>query len=36
MGVKEGICAGIGIVGSFLASLFGGWSAALNTLLIFM
>ena len=26
----------IGIVGSFVASLFGGWDSALTTLLIFM
>ena len=30
------MCAGIGIVGGFIASLFGGWDAALITLLIFM
>lgn len=34
--IKEGICAGIGVVGSFVASLFGGWNAALTTLVIFM
>lgn len=34
--MKEGICTGIGVVGSFIASLFGGWDAALITLLIFM
>lgn len=34
--MKEGICAGIGVVGSFIASLFGGWDAALTTLVIFM
>lgn len=34
--MKEGICAGIGVVGSFVASLFGGWDAALTTLVIFM
>lgn len=34
--MKEGLCAGIGIVGGFIASLFGGWDAALITLLIFM
>lgn len=34
--MKEGICAGIGVVGSFVASLFGGWNAALTTLVIFM
>lgn len=34
--MKEGICFGIGVVGSAIASLFGGWDAALVTLLIFM
>lgn len=34
--MKEGICTGIGVVGSIIASLFGGWDAALVTLLIFM
>lgn len=34
--MKEGICTGIGLVGSFIASLFGGWDSALVTLLIFM
>lgn len=27
---------GIGLIGSFLASLFGGWDAALTTLILFM
>lgn len=34
--MKEKICALIGISGSMVASLFGGWDAALATLLIFM
>lgn len=34
--MKEGIFAGIGVVGGFIASLFGGWDAALVTLIIFM
>ena len=34
--MKEGICTGIGVVGSIIASLFGGWDAALVTLMIFM
>lgn len=34
--MKEGICTGIGVVGGFIASLFGGWDAALITLMIFM
>lgn len=34
--MKNAICTGIGIVGSVIASLFGGWTASLTTLLIFM
>lgn len=34
--MKNITCAIFGIVGSFVASVFGGWSAALSTLLIFM
>lgn len=34
--MKETICTGIGFVGSYIASLFGGWDAALITLLIFL
>ena len=34
--MKNGICAGIGMMGSLLASFFGGWTASLSTLLIFM
>ena len=34
--MKEGICMAIGVVGSAIASLFGGWDAALITLIIFM
>ena len=35
--MKENVFTGvIGVVGSFVASLFGGWSAALTTLIIFM
>ena len=30
------ITAAVGVVGSWLASLFGGWDAALQTLLLFM
>ena len=32
----EGFCAIMGVIGGFIASLFGGWDAALITLLIFM
>ena len=34
--MKSYICTTIGIVGSAITSLFGGWDAALTTLLIFM
>lgn len=34
--MKNVICTAIGAVGGFVASLFGGWSASLTTLLIFM
>ena len=36
LNMKEGICTGIGVIGSVIASLFGGWDAALVTLMIFM
>ncbi len=34
--MKEGICTGIGVVGSLIASAFGGWDAALITLVLLM
>lgn len=34
--MKTGICTAVGVVGGFIASLFGGWDAALITLVIFM
>lgn len=34
--MKNAICASMGIVGGLVASLFGGWTASLTTLLIFM
>lgn len=34
--MKNRICAIAGIAGGFLAAAFGGWSAALTTLLLFM
>ena len=34
--MKNILCTVIGLAGSWLASLFGGWDAALATLLIFM
>ena len=33
---KQMICTAVGAVGSFIASIFGGWDTALATLLIFM
>lgn len=34
--MKETICTITGIVGSFITGMFGGWGAAMTTLLIFM
>lgn len=34
--MKEGICTGIGVIGSFIASMFGGWDAGIKTLVLFM
>lgn len=34
--MKNTICTAVGMVASYIASFFGGWSAALTTLLIFM
>lgn len=34
--MKTGICTAVGVVGGFIAALFGGWNAALTTLIIFM
>ncbi len=34
--MKNTICTALGVAGSFVASLFGGWTASLTTLLIFM
>ena len=34
--MKNMLCTVVGLVGSWLASLFGGWGTALSTLLIFM
>ena len=36
MNIKEGICTGIGVIGSIIASAFCGWDTGLITLLIFM
>ena len=34
--MKDAICMVVGVIGSIVSSLFGGWSAALTTLLLFM
>lgn len=34
--MKNAICTSVGILGSCIASLFGGWTASLTTLMIFM
>ena len=34
--VKNGICTMVGVIGSLIASQFGGWDAALSTLILFM
>lgn len=34
--MKNVICTAIGVAGSCIATLFGGWDAALTTLLVFM
>ncbi len=34
--MKEMICTAAGLIGSGIASLFGGWSAGITTLIIFM
>lgn len=34
--MKKAVCANLGLIGSWIAGLFGGWDASLTTLLIFM
>ena len=34
--MKQTICSVLGVIGSVIASFFGGWGAGLATLLIFM
>ena len=34
--MKDAICMIVGVIGSIVSSLFGGWSASLTTLLLFM
>ena len=36
MTIKNIICAVLGVIGSSISTLFGGWDAALTTLIIFM
>lgn len=36
MTIKNSMCAVIGVIGSVISTLFGGWNAALTTLIIFM
>ena len=36
MNIKKGICTSVGLIGSSIASLFGGWNTGLVTLIIFM
>lgn len=34
--MKDILCTGVGLLGSWIASLFGGWDAAMGTLIVFM
>ena len=34
--MKEVLCTAVGVVGAFIARLYGGWDAALTTLVMFM
>lgn len=34
--MKEYFCTAVGLIGGVIASLYGGWDAALQTLIIFM
>ena len=34
--MKQGICSVLGLIGSAIATAFGGWDAGLTTLVIFM
>lgn len=34
--VRSGVCTMVGVIGSLIASQFGGWDAALSTLILFM
>ena len=36
MTIKNIVCAVLGVIGSSISTLFGGWDAALTTLIIFM
>lgn len=34
--MKNAICTAVGLTGSLVASFFGGWTASLTTLMIFV
>ena len=34
--MKDTICGNLGVIGAFIAPIFGGWTAAMTTLIIFM
>ena len=34
--MKDILCTAVGVLGSWIASLFGGWDAAMGTLIVFM
>lgn len=34
--VKNGVCTMVGVIGGLIANQFGGWDAALSTLILFM
>nr|WP_314460755.1 phage holin family protein [uncultured Clostridium sp.] len=34
--MKNALCTAVGVVGSFIASLFGGWDTGIGTLVLFM
>lgn len=34
--MKNGICTALGVIGAFIASLYGGWSSGMTTLVILM
>ena len=34
--IKDGLCVAVGALGAFISACFGGWDAAMTTLMIFM